>query len=224
MTFRCRAVLLDMDGTLVDSTVAVEAQWGRWAARHGLQLADVLRVSHGRPSMETMRILAPDAATPEEHERFMREEEAHEAGTVAVAGALDFVSRLPRDRWAVVTSAPRTLAGMRIAAAGFPAPPVLIAPEDVTHGKPHPEPYLLAAALLGVPPAACLVVEDTRAGLESAAAAGMTAIGIATTYTREQLACPCTVADFRALSVASNGDDLAITLLDTHMAGTRPRR
>jgi sugar-phosphatase len=212
MTFRCRAVLFDMDGTLVDSTAAVEAQWGRWAPRHGLKLADVLRVSHGRPSMETMRMLAPGAATPEEHERFMREEEAHEAGAVEIAGAVDFVARLPRGRWAVVTSAPRALAKMRIAAAGFPAPPVLIAPEDVTRGKPDPAPYLLAAERLGIPPAACLVVEDTRAGLDSALAAGMMAIGITTTFTRERLACAHTMADFRALTVAREGDELLVTL------------
>src|SRR5215813_7396172 len=132
MTFRCRAILFDMDGTLVDSTTAVVAQWGRWAARHGLKLEDVLRISHGRPSIETMRMLAPRVATPEEHERFMREEEEHEGGVVAIRGAVRLVEQLPPDRWAVVTSAPRSLALRRMNAAGFASPPVLIAPEDVT--------------------------------------------------------------------------------------------
>lgn len=163
--------------------------------------------------METMRMMAPDAATEEEHEHFMREEEEHEAGAVAIRGALRFVASLPPDRWAVVTSAPHGLAHMRIAAAGFPTPPTVIGAEDVTHGKPDPEPFLVGAARLGVAPADCLVVEDTRPGLDAARAAGMTAIGIATTFTREQLGWEFTIADFDGLTAEREGGDLLIRLV-----------
>jgi sugar-phosphatase len=211
-TFRCRAVLLDMDGTLVDSTEAVIAQWGRWARRHGVAMEDVLAIVHGRPSLETMRALAPAVATPEEHARFIREEEEHEGGVKPIRGALRFVGQLPAGRWGVVTSAPGALARRRLAAAGFPPPPLLIAPEDVDRGKPDPLPYRMAAERLGVPAAECLVVEDAPAGLASARAAGMIAIGITTTYTRAQLGAEFAVPDFEAMEIERHGETLVIAV------------
>jgi mannitol-1-/sugar-/sorbitol-6-phosphatase len=213
LVYRCRAVLLDMDGTLVDSRRAVEAQWGRWAERHGLRLEDVLQISHGRPALETMRMLLPEVATAEEHRRFLREEEEHESGSVAVRGAVRFVQGLPPDRWGVVTSAPGRLALRRMRECGFPTPPVLIAPEHVTRGKPDPLPYRTAAERLGVAPEDCFVVEDTLAGLRSAEAAGMTAIGIATTYTPAQLGADVSVPDFEALEAERHGDTLVIRVM-----------
>jgi mannitol-1-/sugar-/sorbitol-6-phosphatase len=213
LVYRCRAVLLDMDGTLVDSTGAVEAQWGRWAERHGLRVEDVLKISHGRPALETMRILLPEVATAEEHERFVREEEEHESGSVAVRGAVRFVGSLPPERWGVVTSAPGNLALRRLRECGFPAPAVLIAPEHVRRGKPDPLPYRTAAARLGVAPEECLVVEDAPAGLRSAQAAGMTAIGITTTYTKAQLGAGVAVPDFEAIETERDGDTLLVRVL-----------
>lgn len=210
--FRCRAVLLDMDGTLVDSTVAVEAQWGRWARRHGIPIESVLAISHGRPAIETMRMLAPAVATAEEHARFVREEEEHEGGVVAIAGAVRFVAQLPPEGWGVVTSAPGKLARMRLEAAGFARPAVLIAPEDVERGKPDPLPYLEAARRLGVAPADCLVVEDAPAGLQAARAAGMMVVGITTTYTQAQLGADLAVADFETMEVAQHDGRLLVTV------------
>lgn len=204
--------MLDMDGTLVDSTAAVVAQWGRWAARHNVPLASVLAISHGVPALDTMRVLAPESATQEELDRFMREEEDHEDGVVPVAGAQRFVAQLPPDRWAVVTSAPRMLASMRLAAAGFPQPPVLIASDDVARGKPDPLPYLTAAERLGVAPRDCFAVEDAHAGIASARAAGMTVAGITTTYTREELVCDVIISSFDDLSLEVAGGRLMITV------------
>ena len=210
MTIRCRAVLLDMDGTLVDSTKAVVAQWARWAERHGIPLAEVLAISHGVPALDTMRKLAPQAATQEELDRFMQEEESHEGGAVAVQGALAFVKQLPPERWAVVTSAPRSLALMRVVAAGFPAPRVLISPEDVERGKPHPEPYLAAAERLRVVPAECFVVEDAPAGIASAHAAGMQVAAITTTYPRGRFNGDLAIASFEDLSLTFEDDEMVI--------------
>lgn len=214
VTFRCRAVLLDMDGTLVDSTKSVVAQWDRWARRHALRLEDVLKISHGRPAIETMRMLAPGVATHEELERFVREEESHENGAVAIRGAVPFVERLPPGRWGVVTSAPGSLALRRLQTAGFPTPPVLIAPEHVERGKPDPLPYRLAAERLGIAPGDCLVVEDAPAGLESALAAGMAVVGITTTYTQAELGVDVAVTDFDSLTVDIHGDTLLVRVLE----------
>ncbi len=210
VTFRCRAVLLDMDGTLVDSTAAVQAQWARWGQRHGVALADILAISHGVPALETMRVLAPHAATAEEHARFMAEEEAHEGGVVAVPGALRFVSALPPGRWAVVTSAPRGLALRRLTAAGFPDPPVLVAADEVDRGKPDPLPYLLAARRLGVDARDSVAVEDAPAGIESARSAGATVIALTTTFPPDRLDCPAKVPDFESLAVSRDGDSLVV--------------
>ena len=202
-----------MDGTLVDSTEAVVAQWSRWAARHRIPIESVLAISHGRPAIETMRALAPSIATAEEHARFVSEEEAHEGGVVAIRGAVRFVAQLPAERWGVVTSAPGNLARRRLAAAGFAGPAVLIAPEDVELGKPDPMPYRVAAERLGVAAEECFVVEDAPAGLEAARAAGMMAIGITTTYTRAQLGAAVAVPDFEAIEVGRQDDTLLVTVL-----------
>src|SRR5258708_6783045 len=124
--FFCDAVLLDMDGTLVDSTEQVVRAWRVWTDRHQLDLDKVLDVSHGRPTLETIRLVAPHLATVEEVERMEAGEEADQDGIQAVGGASRFVASLPSGRWAVVTSAPRSLAVARLSHSGLPVPPVLV--------------------------------------------------------------------------------------------------
>jgi len=204
MELRCGAIPFDMDGTLVDSTECVERQWRLWAERHGLELEPILAVSHGRTTLETIRLVAPHLATVEEVRSFDVAEMKDTAGLKAVRGAVAFVSSVPRDRWAVVTSAPRNLARVRLECAGIPSPPVIVCSDDVSRGKPHPEPYLTAARLLGRLASTCLVFEDARAGVESARAAGMQVLGITTTMSREELGVPC-VRDFEELRLRSDG-------------------
>src|SRR5262249_52972478 len=103
-------------------------------------------------------------------------------GVVAIEGAVAFVSTLPPERWAVVTSAPRALATRRLAAAGIPLPGVMVTAEDVTRGKPAPDGFLYAARLLDVPPEKCLVWEDTAAGVAAAEAAGAAVIVVSATH------------------------------------------
>ena len=198
MEFRCDAILFDMDGTLVDSTECVKRQWRLWAARHGLELEPILEVSHGRTTLETIQLIAPHLATAEEIRLFDVSEMEDTEGITAVRGAVSFVSALPRDQWAVVTSAPRNLARVRLACAGIPTPPAIVCADDVHRGKPHPEPYLTAARRLGRPASKCLVFEDAPAGVESARAAGMQVIGITTTMSREDLGVAC-VSNFEEL-------------------------
>jgi sugar-phosphatase len=66
----CDAILFDMDGTLVDSTECVIRQWRLWAERHDLDLESILRVCHGRPTAETITLIAPHLASAEEIEAF----------------------------------------------------------------------------------------------------------------------------------------------------------
>jgi sugar-phosphatase len=199
--FHCDAVLLDMDGTLVDSTECVIRHWRIWAERNQIDLDRILEFSHGRPTLETMRLAASHLASVEEAERLEAAESADQDDIKAVRGAFSFVAALPADRWAVVTSAPKHMAVARLTTAGLPLPAVLVCSNDVEKGKPHPEPYLLAARLLGVQPERCLVFEDAPAGIESARQAGMAVIGLTTTFPAEQLGALDHLADFAGVSV-----------------------
>jgi HAD superfamily hydrolase (TIGR01509 family) len=193
------AILFDMDGTLIDSTLCVERQWRRWAQRHGLDAEKILAVAHGRRNAETIRDVAPHLATTEELARFDEEELTDSDGILAVPGAAELLAGLPEAAWAVVTSASRRLAEVRLAAAGLPVPKILVSAGDVTEGKPDPQGYLLAAQLIKAAPSLCLVVEDTPSGLEAARAAGMPSLGITTTYRCDQLGkVPC-ISDFKSV-------------------------
>jgi sugar-phosphatase len=118
--FVCDAVLLDMDGTLVDSTDVVIRQWRRWADRHGLPLDRILANSHGVLTIDTMRIVAPNLASSEEAQAFDRAEAEDVDGIKAVKDASVFLGDLKDNQWAIVTSASRELARVRLLAQACP--------------------------------------------------------------------------------------------------------
>ncbi|MGH9311011.1 MAG: HAD-IA family hydrolase [Vicinamibacterales bacterium] len=196
----CDALLIDMDGTLVDSRQLVERMWLVWAAEHGIPPDAVLAVAHGRRTLETMELVAPELATPEEAARLDALEAEQEGGETAIPGALALLNALPPERWAVVTSASRSLAIARLAIVGLPAPRVLVCAEDVIRGKPAPDGYLLAARQLGISPHDSVVIEDTPAGIQAGHLAGAPVIGVRTTYESLE-GCEWTVADLRAVAV-----------------------
>jgi mannitol-1-/sugar-/sorbitol-6-phosphatase len=152
LTLTCRAVLFDMDGTLVDSTRVVERAWGWWAKRHDIPLEEVLSFSHGRPTIATMERFLPGRDHAQEVDEMDRYEETELEGIVAVPGAMQAVRALQKHPWAIVTSAWRTLAQARLSAAGLPVPKVLVPADEIRNGKPNPEGFLRAAELLGAPP------------------------------------------------------------------------
>ena len=184
----CAALLFDLDGVLVDSAEVVERTWRRWAARHGLDPAEVVHVAHGRRTIETVRLLAPHLAADDEVAALAASESTETDGVYEVPGARELLASLPADRWAIVTSGIRPVAELRIRHTGLPTPRVLVTADQVRHGKPHPEGYLTAAERLGVDPARCVVVEDTPPGIEAAHAGGMRVIALASTYPAEALA------------------------------------
>lgn len=170
------AVLFDMDGTLVDSDAAVERAWERWAVEYGTDPRAALAIAHGSPADRTVRRLLPaldDTAVAAASARQLALQYDDLSDVTATPGAHELLLTLARlgMPWAVVTSADARLARARLGAAGI-APAVLVTVEDVSVGKPAPEGYLRAAALLDVPPARCLVVEDADVGLEAGRAAG----------------------------------------------------
>src|SRR5882724_509706 len=184
---RCRGVLFDLDGVLVDSTPAVARVWAGWARTHGFDPDAVVKKAHGRPSITTIRELLPSADHDAENREVERREIADIDGVTPLPGAMELLQALPPERWAIVTSCTRPLAGVRIAAAGLPKPRYLVTSTDVKHGKPDPEPYLKGAQLLGVPASECIVIEDAPAGIQAGKAAGARVVALRTTASDAEL-------------------------------------
>jgi sugar-phosphatase len=173
------ALLFDMDGTLVESAAAMDRHTRMWARRHSLDPEKVIRASRGRRDIDVIRELAPHADPYAELAWFDHLSCTDTAGVRAAPGAPRLLATLPPRRWGLVTSATRSVARSRMAAAGLPLPDVLVCAEDIAAGKPSPEGYLTAAALVGAPPSSCLVIEDADVGLRAARAAGMPALAVA---------------------------------------------
>ena len=201
------AFLFDMDGTILSSIAAAERVWARWARRHGLDVAAFLPTIHGMRSVETVRRLGLPGVDPEaEAAAITREEMDDVEGIAPIAGMGAILQALPASRWAVVTSAPRELALRRIAAAGLPTPPLLVAAEDVAHGKPAPDCFVLAATRLGVSARDCLVFEDAPAGIAAAEAAGASLLVITATHAHPLATRHPSVRDYAALAARVDAD------------------
>ncbi|HLL35801.1 HAD-IA family hydrolase [Streptomyces sp. NPDC052773] len=214
MKIRAQALLFDNDGTLVSSLRSVERCWTRWAGEYGITAERFAAVElHGRPAAEIAADLLPADVVPEAVARIehLEVEDVADDGVRLLPGTKEFLAALPADRWAVVTSATRRLAEARLDAVGI-LPKTLVAADDITRGKPDPEPYLLGARALGVDPSACVVFEDAPAGLAAGRAAGMTTVALATTHPAHELDADLVVRDLSALSVLVTGGGVEIAV------------
>ncbi|MDT3397094.1 HAD-IA family hydrolase [Streptomyces sp. B1866] len=180
-TFTTRAVLLDMDGTLVDSEASVARCWRRWAAEQGLDAEAVLAVVHGRQAHVSMAELLPGRPTERnlaDSRRLLEWESTDTEGVVPIPGAPALLAALADHPHALVTSAAQPLAEARMGAAGLPMPPVRVTAEQVGASKPDPEAFLKGAAALGFSPGDCVAFEDSAAGVAAGLAAGMPVVGV----------------------------------------------
>jgi mannitol-1-/sugar-/sorbitol-6-phosphatase len=205
---RCRGVLFDLDGVLVDSTPAVARVWAGWARKHGFDPDEVVRNAHGKPSIATIRELLPDGDHEAENREVERREIEDVEGVVPLPGAMELLQALTPEKWAIVTSCTRPLAGVRIRAAGLPKPKHLVTATDVLRGKPDPEPYLTGAQILGVAAKDCLVIEDAPAGIRAGKGAGACVLALRTTARDTELreaGADWIVDDCSELFVDSNG-------------------
>ncbi|WP_282703879.1 HAD family hydrolase [Streptomyces sp. CC219B] len=214
MQIHAEALLFDNDGTLVSSLASVDRCWTRWAGEYGITPDAFARVGlHGRPAAEIAADLLPADIVPEAVARIeeLEVEDVPNGGVELLPGTEDFLGALPAELWAVVTSATRRLAEARLDAVGI-RPKTLITADDITRGKPDPEPYLLAARELGVDPARCVVFEDAPAGLRAGRAAGMTTVALTTTHQTHELDADLVVKDLSALSALVTGRGLEISV------------
>jgi len=217
---RCSGVLFDLDGVLIDSTPAVTRVWRQWALEHGFNPEEVVERVHGRPSLTTVREYLPNADHAAENREIERREMQDADGIITLPGARELLRQLPANRWTIATSCTRSLAEVRLRAAGLPIPEHIVTATDVTQGKPHPEPFLKAAAKLGFPSSACIVVEDVPAGIRAGKAAGARVIAFRTTVEEAELR--SAGADFvlnncADVSVAHDAEGLTLILNGAHV-------
>ncbi|MEU6766055.1 HAD family hydrolase [Streptomyces sp. NPDC046853] len=212
MKIHAEALLFDNDGTLISSMESVYRCWRRLAQEYGITAEEFERVElHGRPAAEIIADMLPAERVAEAVARIEELEVSDVAGgVVLLPGTRELLESLPPERWAVVTSAGRRLAEARLAEVGIEAGTV-VAADDITRGKPDPEPFLLAAAKLGVDPARCVVFEDAPAGLTAGRAAGMTTVALATTHTAGELFADVVVKDLSAVSAQATEGGVEIT-------------
>jgi sugar-phosphatase len=167
-----RGILFDMDGVLISSIGSVERSWETWAVSRGIDPALAIRTAHGRRAIETIRLLRPDLDDQAELDWIEEMEVADNVGLTMLSGVRPILEALLEKPWTVVTSATDRLARSRMAHGGVPVPARIISADIVTNGKPDPEPYLKGAAILGLAPADCLVIEDSASGATAGRAAG----------------------------------------------------
>jgi len=165
-----------------------------------------MAIAHGVRTIEVIRRVAPHLDAEAEANEIENHEAHDQQGVFVMPGAAELVGSIPEGRWGVVTSGSRLLATNRLRHCGLPIPEVLVTSDDVTNGKPHPEPYLKGAMRLGFDPAECLVIEDAPAGIQSARAGGMKVVGITSTYAAERLAgADAVIGKLAEIKVTSNG-------------------
>ncbi|EDY60129.1 MULTISPECIES: HAD family hydrolase [Streptomyces] len=227
MKIQAEALLFDNDGTLVSSLESVHRCWTRWAAEFGITAEAFAQVElHGRPAVEIAADLLPADVVPRALARIeeLEVEDVPNGGVHLLPGTAAFLDSLSSPnfsatleargtpiRWAVVTSATRRLAEARLDAVGI-LPKTLVAADDVTRGKPDPEPYLLAARELGVDPSRCVVFEDAPAGLRAGRAAGMTTVALTTTHQAHELDADLVVENLSALSALVTAKNVEISV------------
>lgn len=170
------AVLFDMDGTLIDSQASFRRACTSWCSEHGVAADRMAEFMRGAPAAEGIRRIFPElsaASLAERAARFADLECADVTEVVVMPGAFLLLARLEALGlpWAIVTSAQRQLATLRLKVAGVAAD-TIVTLDDVTACKPDPEGYLLAARTLGVEISRCLVVEDSVPGVAAGRAAG----------------------------------------------------
>jgi sugar-phosphatase len=205
-SFKCSAILFDLDGVLVDSTPSVARQWSLWARENNIDPESAVEIAHGRRTIESVRLLAPHLDAEAETKKIERREVEDNEGVVVMPGATTLLESLPPKRWCVVTSGTRRLATSRLKVGNLKVPEVLVSADDVVNGKPNPEPYLKGASLLKMEPRECIVVEDAPAGIAAAHAAGMTVVALTTTYPASALQ--------EADAIVSALADLAVSISD----------
>lgn len=214
MKVETKGLLFDMDGVLISSIGGVVRCWRRWAEMYSIPDWENYVIPHGTRAIDIIRQLRPDLDEAGVHEglRVIEDLEIEDVSDLKVLpGVRELLASLPLERWSIVTSATRRLLLGRLKAAELPVPDRIIAGDEVVNGKPHPEPYITGAKLLGFAPADCIVFEDAPAGVGAGVAAGCRVLGVLGTHEAAQLAaCTWIVPSLTAVKARVVGDGLEL--------------
>jgi sugar-phosphatase len=210
---QAKGLLFDMDGVLISSIASATRCWKRWAKLYKVPNADNFVLPHGRPARDIVIMLRPDI-DPDEGLRVIEDMEIEDVGDIEVLpGVRELLASLPPESWTVVTSCTRRLLEARLRAAGLPEPPKLVSADDITKGKPDPEPYIRGAEALGFKPEDCIVVEDAVSGVQSGIAAGCRVLAVLSSTPRAELKAATWIArSLAVVKVTSNADGLQVDI------------
>lgn len=211
VVLRVRGILFDMDGVLVSSLGSVERTWEKWAKARGIDPETAIRTAHGCRAIETVQRLRPDLDAMQELAWLEEMEIADKVGIEMLAGVKPILEVLPADRWIVVTSATGKIAKSRLAHGGVPATARVVTADEVRNGKPHPEPYEKGAAMLGLKPEECLVIEDSASGAKAGHAAGCKVLATLHSHSLESLThADWVVESLEGVRVRMDGDRIEV--------------
>ncbi|WP_028864044.1 HAD-IA family hydrolase [Psychromonas aquimarina] len=183
-----KGFIFDVDATLVDTSLVINNIWKRWSSQKDINFSEVFPHVHGRKIIETLTLLDPKYANIKEENTVKGIAVDAMKSATEIQGALNFVKSIPQQSWAIATSGPRKVAQTSLLASGFKLPEVMVCAEDVAYGKPHPEPFVLAAQKLGLEAQNCIAFEDSPAGVKSAKDAGCFTIALLTSHKKSELA------------------------------------
>lgn len=197
-----------MDGVLISSIGSVERTWTKWAIRHGMDPASVIKAVHGRRAFESVQFLRPDLDPWPEHKWIEDTEVADTEDIETLRGVRELLTTLPEKYWTIVTSATNRLARVRLEAGQVPVPEKIITGDDVVNGKPDPEPYRKGAELLGFASQDCIVVEDAASGVGAGKAAGSRVLATTFSHSIDRLSTADwvieTLADVKVTALPDN--------------------
>jgi sugar-phosphatase len=194
-SFSCKGFIFDVDATLVNTTLVINNIWKKWAGQKEIDFSDVFPHVHGRKITETLALVGSQYANKDEENKVKDiAVKAMETAT-EIDGALSFVESIPVQSWTIATSGPRKVAETSLLASGFKLPSNMVCAEDVNYGKPHPDPFIIAAKKLGLEPISCVAFEDSPAGVKSAKDAGCFTVAILTSHKAAELALADLVID-----------------------------
>jgi sugar-phosphatase len=211
MKVHVRGILFDMDGVLVSSLGSVERSWTKWGEMRGVDGGLAIKTAHGQRAIDTIRLLRPDLNDVEELELIEKIEIDDKDDIEVLKGVERLLESLPEKYWTIVTSATERLARARLGYAGLKVPTHIITADMVALGKPNPEPYLKGAALLGLKPEECLVIEDSTSGAKAGHAAGCKVLATLFSHTVENLSAADWIVDsLEGVIVRPQGDGVEI--------------